>query len=223
MATLTRTGHPYTSLVPISVAPEGAPVVCISALAEHTQNLRADPRASLLVAEDVPAGVDPLAVARVTLVGSFTSFDPTDDDVARHLDVHPHADAYVHFEDFSWWRFETASVRYVGGFGFMGWASGQEFRGAEPDPVIPHAAPMIEHLNADHADACLEIVRRLAGFPEAVRAVVTGVDRYGMTFDVFEHDAPVVDAVARVAFAEPLAVADEVRAASVALVRQARG
>jgi len=221
LATLTQTGHPYTSLVPMSALPGGAPVMCVSALAEHTQNLRRDPRASLLVCERVEVGADPLAFARVTLVGALTPFQPIDVDIDHHLAEHPHAIDYIGFDDFSWWRFETANVRYVGGFGVMGWANGDEFAHAVADPIIPHAAPMIDHLNADHADACLQIVRGLAGESSAMSAVVTGVDRYGLTFDVWTTTNDVADVCARVAFPEPLASPQEVRAASVDLVRRA--
>lgn len=221
LATLTKTGHPYTSLVAVSALPGNAPIMCVSALAEHTQNLRRDPRASLLVCEHMEGGADPLAFARVTLVGALTQYQPSDADVDHHLAQHPHAADYIGFDDFSWWRFEVANVRYVGGFGFMGWASGDEFAGATADPIIPHAAPMIDHLNADHADACLKIVRRLAGESLAMSATVTGVDRYGMTFDVWTTTEDSPDVCARVSFPEPLESPQEVRAASVDLVRRA--
>lgn len=221
LATLTASGHPYTSLVPTSTRPGGEPLICISALAEHTQNLRRDRRASLLIGQDVPEGADPLAHPRVTLVGTFEPCEPADADIEHHLAVHAHADEYIGFADFSWWRFDTVNVRYVGGFGFMGWASADDLRDATADPVIPHATPMIEHLNDDHTDACLEIVRRLGGVPDAVTAVVTAVDRYGLTFDV--HDAAgAVVALSRVGFGDALTAPGEVRAASVDLVRRAR-
>lgn len=221
LATLTQTGHPYTSLVPLSALPGSAPIMCVSALAEHTQNLRRDQRASLLVCERVDDGADPLAFARVTFVGTLAPFQPSDADADHHLAVHPHAIDYIGFDDFSWWRFEIANVRYVGGFGIMGWASGDEFAHAAADPIIPCAAPMIEHLNADHAHACLQIVRHLAGESSAVSATVTGVDRYGITFDVWTTTSAAPDICARVAFPEPLESPQEVRAASVDLVRRA--
>ena len=54
--------------MPYAPDERGRPVSLISGLAMHTQNLEADPRASLLVA---PPEVteDPLAAARVTLLG----------------------------------------------------------------------------------------------------------------------------------------------------------
>ena len=60
-------GHPYGSFVTVAFD-GGDPVFLLSALAEHTKNLQRDPRASLLVAEDVSD--DPLANGRVTLLGS---------------------------------------------------------------------------------------------------------------------------------------------------------
>lgn len=221
LSTLTESGHPYTSIAPHSVRADGSPLICVSDLAEHTQNLRRDPRASLLADESSAADVDPLSLARVTLVGAFVPHEPDSDEVDTHLAVHPFARHYIHFDDFSWWRFEPINLRYVGGFGFMGWATAQEYATATVDPVIPHARPMIEHLNADHADACVSIVRHLAGIGAAASANVTGVDRYGMTLDAFDEPYGAPIAIARVAFPEPLTSPDQVRAASVGLVRRA--
>ncbi|HEV3348702.1 MAG TPA: pyridoxamine 5'-phosphate oxidase family protein, partial [Methylomirabilota bacterium] len=69
LGTLSRRhpGHPFVSVMPYAPDERGRPLVLISGLAMHTQNLDADPRTSLLVAQ---AGhEDPLAMARVTLMG----------------------------------------------------------------------------------------------------------------------------------------------------------
>ena len=77
LATLTADGFPFGSVVSYVDDAVGRPVVCISAMAEHTINAKRDPRASLLVATHVPDGDDPLAAARVTLVGTLVPFDVT--------------------------------------------------------------------------------------------------------------------------------------------------
>src|SRR4051794_32886006 len=59
-------GFPYGSFVTFGLD-GGSPAFLISEMAEHTRNLRADSRTSLLVAE--PGTGDPLARARVTLIG----------------------------------------------------------------------------------------------------------------------------------------------------------
>ncbi|MGH7386639.1 MAG: pyridoxamine 5'-phosphate oxidase family protein, partial [Candidatus Rokuibacteriota bacterium] len=70
LGTLSRRhpGHPFVSVMPYAPDDRGRPLLLISTLAMHTQNLEADPRASLLVAQ-AGAGEDPLALARVTLMG----------------------------------------------------------------------------------------------------------------------------------------------------------
>jgi len=61
-------GTPYASLVLYATLPDATPILLLSALAEHTKNLKADPRASLLI--DGTSGLaDPLTGARATLVG----------------------------------------------------------------------------------------------------------------------------------------------------------
>src|SRR5271156_4766850 len=65
LSTLSRkhVGFPFGSLMPYALDPEGRPLFLISNMAMHTQNLRADPRASLFVAQPAEGG-DPLGAAR---------------------------------------------------------------------------------------------------------------------------------------------------------------
>lgn len=127
LGTIARVGgHPFATLVGYALAGSAstrasAPVLLLSELAEHTQNLRADGRASLLVVDD--AAEDPLAHGRVTLVGVVTAC-PREEVEAAYLAVHPQAAGFLALRDFGFWRLEVESVRYVGGFGRMGWIDG---------------------------------------------------------------------------------------------------
>ena len=73
LSTLSRKqpGFPFGSLMPYALDHQGRPIFLISTMAMHTQNLEADPRASLFVTESDAAG-DPLGAARVTLIGNVT-------------------------------------------------------------------------------------------------------------------------------------------------------
>ena len=66
-------GHPYGSYVLYAMVDE-TPVFLLSQLAEHTKNLEADPRASLLVVEEQAEG-EALARGRITLVGRCRRVD----------------------------------------------------------------------------------------------------------------------------------------------------
>ena len=60
-------GDPYCSLVNIASHPDGSPILLISRLALHTQNILGDARVSLML--DERAEGDPLEGARIMLAG----------------------------------------------------------------------------------------------------------------------------------------------------------
>ena len=62
-------GAPFTSLAPYALSGAGDPVLLLSAIAQHTRNLEADPRASLFVHDPAAAEEDPRTAERVSIVG----------------------------------------------------------------------------------------------------------------------------------------------------------
>lgn len=110
-----RIGRTYVSVVNLALDAAGLPIVLISRLARHTQNLSKDARASLLVSE-LPAEGDALTGPRMTVLGGFR---PTGDPEIREAYVaqHPESRIYVDFPDFSFWRMEPRLVHAVAGFG----------------------------------------------------------------------------------------------------------
>ncbi|MGB6675857.1 MAG: pyridoxamine 5'-phosphate oxidase family protein, partial [Terriglobales bacterium] len=66
LSTLSRKqpGFPFGSVMPYGLDDRGRPIFLISTMAMHTQNLQADPRASLLVTQADASG-DPLGASRV--------------------------------------------------------------------------------------------------------------------------------------------------------------
>ena len=66
----------YSHEQQVAVDGAGRPLLCLSDLAEHSRNLAADPRASLM-ASDSGTG-DPLALARVTVLGSVVELRGAD-------------------------------------------------------------------------------------------------------------------------------------------------
>jgi putative heme iron utilization protein len=214
-------GFPFGSLVAVACDVVGRPLLLLSGLAEHTQNLRASPEASLLVAAALGSG-DPLAYARATLIGTCTLVrEEADARGARDtfLAAHPSATTYASFKDFAMYRLDPATARYVGGFGRMSWVGGDEYLAAEPDPLAAHEGGILEHMNDDHHDAVLAYARALAGIDGATRALMIAIDRYG--FDLLAV-TPDGERRARVSFTDDVASPDAARRALVALVQRAR-
>jgi len=214
-------GYPYGSVASYGLDDRGNPLFFVSLMAEHTQNAIRDPRGSLLVSEPVPSGADPLASGRVTLLGRLSAVADTGVALARerYLAANPAASYYIEFGDFTFYGLEVESIRYVGGYGRMSWVDAAAYAAASPDPLVAAAPGIIEHMNVDHADALLLYSRYLAGRPDTTGATMSAVDRYG-----FEMVAvgPTGRAAVRLGSPQQCTTGDEVRAAMVALVGDAR-
>lgn len=215
LATLDRTsGHPYASLVTIATNPAGAPLLLISKLALHTQNLMADQRASLLCDGTGLEG-DPLANGRVTLIGHVR---PTTDTTARRrfLARHPEAEMYASFADFAFYELELERAHYIGGFGrivdlspqdlLLDTSAAHDLIEAEPD--------IVAHMNADHTET-LELYA--TAICSAARGPwrMTGIDPEG--FDIVRDGA-----CHRVLFLDPVFSANQSRTAFKGLADLAR-
>jgi len=209
-------GYPYGSFVTFALD-EGHPVFLISRIAEHTRNLAADSRASLLVHESGQA--DPLANGRLTLIGRAERL-ARDVTGARRafLAVHPQSAYYVDFSDFDFWCLRVEAVRYIGGYGRMSWVDAGEFTRAAADPLAPAARGILEHMNADHRDALRLYARAFTRAADAARATMTAIDRHGFELTV---ETPDGIGPARIAFERALSKADEARPTLVALLRAA--
>jgi putative heme iron utilization protein len=181
LSTLSRKqpGFPFGSVMPYGLDNSGRPVFLISTMAMHTQNLQADPRASLLVTQPDASG-DPLGASRVTLVGNVLPVPKGETAEARELYLarYENSKYWVDFEDFSFYRMNVLDIYYVGGFGVMGWVSASDYESAKADPLADAAAGIVEHMNADHKDALVLLARVFAGI-EAEEASMTSVDRLG--------------------------------------------
>jgi len=185
----------------------------------HTQNLQADPRASLLVTQPDASG-DPLGASRVTVIGNVLTIPEPEVADARKLYLERYANSkyWVDFEDFSFYRMDVLDVYYVGGFGVMGWVLASDYNLAEPDPLADAAAGILEHMNADHKDALI-LLAQVFGGVECQEAAMTAVDRFG--FHVRLKTADGMKGI-RIGFLRELINPAETRKILVEMVQQAR-
>ena len=221
LSTLSRRqpGHPFGSVMPYAPDAAGRPLLLISAMAMHTQNLQAEPRASLLVTQ---AGweEDPLAGARVTLVGRAAPLPEGEIAAARaaYLARHPNATHWVDFEDFAFWRLDVTDVYLVGGFGSMGWVTAADYATARPDPLADAEADIVAHMNQDHPDA-LRLLALHHGGDEVEEATMLAVDRLGFKVRLRRGDRLWG---LRIPFPMPVTTPDATRAAFIAMLAEAR-
>jgi putative heme iron utilization protein len=221
LSTLSRKqpGFPFGSVMPYGLDDHGRPIFLVSTMAMHTQNLQADPRASLLITQEAADG-EPLGASRITLVGSVLPVPDTEVAEARELYLARHANSkyWVDFEDFSFYRMNVVDVYYVGGFGVMGWVAASDYDRSQPDPLADHMAEIIQHMNADHKDALVLLARRFAHV-ESQEATMTAVDRLGFHARLKTQEGM---RGARIAFVREVTNSAETRKVLVEMVQQAR-
>jgi putative heme iron utilization protein len=205
--------------MPYALDERGVPLLLISSMAMHTQNLEADGRASLLVTQ--PGWTeDPLAGGRVTLMGHAARVPAPERPAVRetYLARHPRAAFWVDFEDFSFWRLEVTDVYFVGGFAAMDWITSEGYAGARPDPLADAAEDIVVHMNRDHADALLTLARAHAD-ADAEEAIMLSVDRLGFRVRIKSGERL---HAARIAFPREVRTAEECRAALIEMIDRAR-
>jgi putative heme iron utilization protein len=210
-------GWPFGSVVPYALDREGRPIILIASIAEHTKNIEADDRVSLLV-QEAEDGEDVQAKGRITVMGRAELIRDGElaDARARYLAKLPSAEEYFETHDFSFYRIGVEHLRWIGGFGKIHWLDTAAYRARiEEDPIVRGAKPIIDHMNEDHEDAMALWCRAFRGIqPKGVRMI--GVDRWGTDLEL---DGPSLRV--RFDFSEP-AAPDSIRRIVVEMTAQAR-
>lgn len=201
-------GQPFASLVTHAVAPDGALLLWLSTMSQHTRQLQQEPRCAVL-AQGAPATANPQTAPRVTVTGLAEKIEDAGLK-ARWLGRHPYAAQYAEFADFALWRILPQAALLVGGF-----AAAHRIRAADLAPdaaavaaILAAEAEIIAHVNADHADA-VEVIAGGAGW----RLSAVDVDGCDMRLE---------DAIRRLEFPAPVSDADGVRKALILAARAAR-
>ena len=172
-------GLPYASLVLVASDLDGSPILMLSDLADHSRNIAADQRVSLLLAPASNAE-EPLAEARLTLVGEARP-DGSERLKQRFLDRHPGAALYAGFTDFRCYHVSCRKAHLVAGFGRIRWLDGDRLLlGPEALAFWPEAGNLAGQLNVDETG----LVERLGAIASGSAASwrLTGIDPEGCDF-----------------------------------------
>ncbi len=205
-------GAPYASLVLLAADLDGGPLLLLSDLGQGTRNLRADPRASLMVSAG-ESGRDPLDSPRLTLLGRVqATSDPRHR--RRYLARQPQSARYADFGDFRFYRMAVERGRFIGGFGKIAWIEATDLLVAEGAQGLAGAeGELAEWMNHDQRAELDLCANRLAGRSGAGWQV-TGIDPDGI-------DLRRADDSARLDFAAPAPGDEAFRAAFADLVAAA--
>lgn len=154
-------GWPYASLVLVAAGLDATPLLLISKLAEHTKNIAADPRVSILF-DGTEGAQSRLAAARATVLGRAVPAAGNAEALARYIARHPEAQAYAGFADFGLFEVQVERAHLVAGFGRIHWVDGK-------DILLPRAAL------AGFAEAEAEAIAVAGREPEMLRQLTANL------------------------------------------------
>jgi len=177
LATISKrlNGMPFASVCPFITDHQARPVFLISGLAEHTKNLAADPRASLIVH---PCAENMHTAGRVTLTGKAQNIGRPEALVERYSRLLPEASQYFELADFNLWCIHIEAIRYIAGFGKIEWVEPKSY--APPENSLEEwEASILAHMNQDHAASLVRYVELATG-KRPDQASMTGLDTDGM-------------------------------------------
>ena len=172
-------GFPFGSVVPYCLDRRGLPLILISDIAQHTRNIIADDRVSLIIAERHM--IDQQAAARLTVLGRAK---PVSDELLdcawRYYSFFPQARDYHKTHGFAFYVIHPERFRFIGGFGDIGWIEKDSL--PLPNPfALEEEQRIVEHMNVDHADSLITYCRtQRVSVVESDTVVMAGIDAEGM-------------------------------------------
>lgn len=111
-------GVPFGSLLPFALDDKNNPIIYISDLAIHTDNIKKSAKCSLTVSKVNKKDI--FNSSRATII--VEAVKVTDKKVEElYFKKFPKAKRFGELHDFSFYRLEVKKVYYVGGFGNIGW------------------------------------------------------------------------------------------------------
>lgn len=201
-------GYPFGSALPYAVDPIGRPLILISDLAAHTQNIREDAHVSLCAHQD-----DILSGSRVTIVGGASFVDDDEAARSRYFTMFPDALAYAAFGDFHLCRIEPQGGHYIGGFADIRTFDRDSYM-VKPCALNEREADIVSHMNADHVPALRDFCRHFHR--------IDAGDVQMLTVDCDGFDVRADHRVLRMEFVDPVSDAGAARAQLVTMTREAR-
>ncbi|MEN3331247.1 MAG: hypothetical protein V7641_612 [Blastocatellia bacterium] len=202
-------GYPFGSIAPYVLNYEGEPTLLISDIAQHTRNIKQNPKVSLTVFER--GADDPQAGSRLTWIGDAELIDPSDTEIRlRYLRYFPSAASYFETHDFSFYRIGLQRARFIGGFGQIYWIEPGAM--LNRNPFRQAEGRIVEHMNQDHQQALFHYCEVLCGV-KANAVTMTGIDGEG--FDMLADQRKL-----RIDFDSAIHTVEEARAILVSLAKR---
>ncbi len=215
-------GYPFGSLICYDILPSAEIVVSLSQISEHCKNLRKDSRASVTIVDQYGM-FDPQAHARATLLVELREVGDTHREqcAESYFRRFPKASSRELAHDFVFFSGKPSRIRWIGGFGDIGWVSGTDFCAASADPLAYEGLSILDHMNFDHYEALKEITEAYSDFDASrFRIQMCAINAQGFRLQLNSERE---EESLQIPFENPAHTPDDARKEIIALLKKARG
>ncbi len=170
-------GFPFGSITPYLADHDGSLLILISGLAEHTKNIRHDPRVSLITHNQQDPNIQ--MQGRVTLIGNARLLEDRDVFSSRYLRHFPEAEINLSLPDFRFCRIEPVAIRYIGGVGRIHWIRMADYSVPQAAFLARQEDELLNEINTQQKDTVCRLLHRHHGV-DAPDAEAIGLDCDGL-------------------------------------------
>ncbi len=178
-----KPGYPFGSIVPYDIDSQARIIIQVADISQHYKNLTADNRGSIIVTDQFGSH-DPQAHARATVLAEFSKVpnDEFEEVGWSYKGRFPESLERERAHGFLYLRGVPTNIRWIGGFGEIGWISALNFSDAAADPLAYIALDIIDHMNADHEEAMKTLISAKSDIdPKGKKVMMTNICSYDFT------------------------------------------
>ncbi|KAK9816630.1 hypothetical protein WJX72_003062 [[Myrmecia] bisecta] len=199
-------GYPVAAVLEFAADESGRPLFGLSSLSPQSKDVRQDSRCSFTVTAPNFQGVED---SRFTVTGGVQQVPDEEAKQVREVFRKKYPDSFwFDFGDFSFYRMDRIVVtRLINGFAPVGMIPAKNYLSASPDPVAAFSAPVAGHMNSDHAESIVAMVKAFGGLT-VDEAKILSLDRLGMQMQV-KRSGEVIKC--RLPFVRPVTTRKEIK------------
>ncbi|MGB9092956.1 MAG: pyridoxamine 5'-phosphate oxidase family protein [Gallionella sp.] len=151
-------GYPFGSITPYLADHDGSLLIFVSTLAEHTRNIRHDPRVSLITHDQFDHQIQ--SQGRVTVIGNAMPEPDRNQAGLRYLRYFPEAQSCYSMQDFSFYRIRPIAIRYIGGFGKIHWIDMENYAVTQAEKFAAREDILLAELNTKQHNFLLQLLHQ---------------------------------------------------------------
>ena len=158
--------YPFGSFVTYGSGIDRSIYIYASDIAEHTRNIKNNPKSCLTIFK-INNEFDKQNSPRLSIMGDLKKVSDSEVEYCseRFIKFLPDSKEYSKMHDFNFYKLDTTKVRWIGGFGQIGWLKNHNWLKKDLD-WLGKEKSMLKHMNEGHSDSISAALWSLKGIKD---------------------------------------------------------